>query len=143
VEKTLHNSSTSILIQQQMKEVRDDLDKDVQEIVEGVRELSDWRSYVRAYPWVCLGAAFAVGYLIVPRRRVQSPPDIKLLTEIANQSRPRETSREASTGSVREMAFTFVGNLVLRGISSYVGQQVANFMAAQTHHSQESQKSEH
>jgi hypothetical protein len=142
VEKRLHNSAASILIQQQMKEVRHGLDEDVKEIAEGVRELGDWRSYVRAYPWICLGAAFAVGYLIVPRRRVQTPSDIKLLTELAKQDRPVETSRLSSTGSIQKMALTFVGDLVVRGISSYVGQHVANFMAAQSDPSQESHENE-
>jgi hypothetical protein len=142
VEKRLRDSSASMLIQQQMKEVRYDLDEDVQEIVETVREFGDWRSYVRAYPWICIGAAFAVGYLIVPRRRVQSPPDVKLLTEAAKQSRPLESSRLLTTGSIRKMALTFVGNLVVGGISTYVGKQLANFKAAQTDHSQESQEFE-
>lgn len=68
MEQALSNSPATTAIRQRMKEVRQELDEDVQEIVEGARDLRDWRSYVRSYPWVCLGAAVAVGYLIVPRR---------------------------------------------------------------------------
>ena len=64
----MHNSPETQAIRQRMEEVRCDLDEDVQEIVEGARDMGEWRSYVRTYPWVCLGAALAVGYLIVPRR---------------------------------------------------------------------------
>ena len=65
----MHDSHETNAIRQRMEEVRCDLDQDVQEIVEGARDLRDWRSYVRTYPWVCVGAALAVGYLLVPRRQ--------------------------------------------------------------------------
>ena len=41
-----HNSHETKAIRQRMEEVRCDLDKDVQGIVEGARDLRDWRSYV-------------------------------------------------------------------------------------------------
>jgi hypothetical protein len=64
------NSHETKAIQQRMKEVRCDLDKDIQGIVEVTRDLRDWRSYVRAYPWVCVGAVLSAGYCIAPRRHV-------------------------------------------------------------------------
>jgi len=41
-------------------------------VVEGAEAAVDWRSYLRERPWVSLGTAFAIGYLLVPRR-VQAP----------------------------------------------------------------------
>jgi hypothetical protein len=74
------------------------LDEDVQEIVEGAREIGQWRTYVRSYPWVCLGAALAMGYLIVPRRSLGKQPDARTLAELANQSRLLATSHLPSNG---------------------------------------------
>ena len=79
MENLLHNSPETEAIRQRMEEVRCDLDEDVQEIVEGARDMGDWRSYVRTYPWICLGAALAVGYLIVPGRTWGTQPDARHL----------------------------------------------------------------
>src|SRR5687767_11740821 len=101
-----------------MNEVRCDLDEDVQEIVEGARGMGKWRYYVRTYPWVCLGAALAAGYLIVPRRQSGMRPDAQTLAELANQSRLFAASHLPAKGTTRDMFLAFVGNLVLRGVTS-------------------------
>jgi hypothetical protein len=125
----MDNATESKAIRQRMEEVRRDLDEDVQDIVEGSRDMGDWRSYVRTYPWVCLGAALAVGYLIVPRRHLGMQPDAQTLAELANQSRLLATSDLPPKGNVRGMLLAFVGNLVMRGVSSYVGEQAGKLMA--------------
>lgn len=48
VEKILDRALKKNAIQNRMEQVRRDLDEDVQDTVEGVRELGDWRSYVKA-----------------------------------------------------------------------------------------------
>jgi hypothetical protein len=55
-------------IQRQMAQIRRDLHEDVREAVKGAQSLTDWRSQVRSHPWLALGAATVVGYLIVPKR---------------------------------------------------------------------------
>lgn len=114
MEKVIHNSPETKAIRQRMEEVRCDLDEDVQEIVEGARGMGEWRSYVRTYPWVFLGAAFAAGYLIVPRRVFGRPPDAPALAESANQSALGATSHLLPNGNARGTLLAFVGNLVLR-----------------------------
>src|SRR5688572_27063119 len=66
VDNVMHNSPETEAIRQQMELVRCDLDEDVQGIVEGARDMGDWRYYVKTYPWLCLGGAVVAGYLIVP-----------------------------------------------------------------------------
>jgi hypothetical protein len=55
-------------IQRRMAQIRRDLHEDVREAVKGAQSLTDWRSRVRSHPWLALGAATVVGYLIVPKR---------------------------------------------------------------------------
>jgi hypothetical protein len=114
----LHNSPATTAIRQRMEEVRCDLDEDVQEIVEGARDMGDWRAYVRDYPWVCLGAALAAGYLIVPRRPWET------IAKLANQGRLLATSQLPRPGSAGGMLLSLASNLVLRGVSTYALQQV-------------------
>jgi len=131
VEKALHNSPVTQAIRQRMEEVRCDLDEDVQEIVEGARDMGAWRSYVRTYPWVCLGAALAVGYLIVPRRSFGMQHRAQVLAESANPSRSPTTSHLPAKGSLPGMLLTLVGNLAMRSVSSYALQQADKLFSTQ------------
>ncbi len=133
----MHNSPETKAIRQRMEEVRCDLDEDVQEIVEGARDMGEWRFYVRTYPWVCLGTALAVGYLIVPRRPVGMRPDAQTLAELANQSRLLATSYLPPKGNRRGILLAFVGDLVMRGVSSYVRQQAGKLFATPATKSQQ------
>jgi hypothetical protein len=56
-------------IRRRMAEIRHDLHQDVQGVVATAEAVTDWRRHLTGHPWLALGAAFAVGYFIVPRRR--------------------------------------------------------------------------
>ena len=61
-------------IRRHMAQIRRELHEDVQGVVRGAEATTDWRRYVKTYPWAALGLAFGVGYLIVPRKsRPQGP----------------------------------------------------------------------
>lgn len=124
----MYNSPETKAIRQRMEEVRCDLDEDVQEIVEGTRDMRQWRTYVRSYPWVCLGAALAVGYLIVPRV-LRVKPDARMVAELAKQSRQLATSKLSPQGKTRGVLLAFAGNLMMRGVSSLVAQQAGKLFA--------------
>jgi hypothetical protein len=72
-------------IQRQMRSVRSELRDDVQDIVESARVMTDWQYYVRSYPWLCLGAAAAAGYLLVPSRVQVFKPDSQTLANLVRQ----------------------------------------------------------
>ncbi len=55
-------------IRRQMAMIRRDLHNDVVGVVENAATATDWRRYITAYPWVSLGLASMVGYMLVPRR---------------------------------------------------------------------------
>ncbi len=77
--------ATAEEIQQQMRAVRSELRDDVQEIVANARVLADWRYYVQTYPWLCVGAAAAAGYLLVPPRVNVVRPDARELADLVRQ----------------------------------------------------------
>lgn len=56
-------------IRRYMAQIRHELHEDVQGVVKGAEATTDWRRYVKNYPWAAMGVAFAVGYLIIPRRQ--------------------------------------------------------------------------
>jgi len=55
-------------LRDRMAHLRARMDDEVVETLEQARELRDWRTYVRRYPWLCVAAAATAGYLLVPRR---------------------------------------------------------------------------
>ena len=72
-------------IQRQMREIRAELRDDVQELVVSANKMADWTQYVNSYPWLCVGAALAAGYLVVPQRAVIMRPDAEALVELAKK----------------------------------------------------------
>jgi hypothetical protein len=70
-----------------MEELRGALGHNLQETVENARTLLDWRYYVKAHPWVCVGAAAAAGFLMVPRRPKMTHPGPADLAELAKRCR--------------------------------------------------------
>lgn len=137
MDKTTHNLDETRVIRQRMGEVRCDLDEDVQDIVEGARDFGEWRSYVKAYPWVCLGAALAVGYFVVPCRRFGDQPDPQTVAGLPKQNREFATTHSSSQCSLRGLLLPLVANLVMRGVSSYVEQQAGKLFATQSNQSQQ------
>jgi len=52
-----------------MAQIRQRLHQDMQGVVAGAEAASDWKHYVRLYPFAAVGLAWTVGFLIVPRKR--------------------------------------------------------------------------
>lgn len=74
-------------IQQRMEAVRTSLDFDVEQVALSVREKTDWRYYIRSYPWLSLAAAATVGYLLVPRKEKRVVADADALAQLAKQEK--------------------------------------------------------
>jgi len=85
-------------IQREMREIRAELRDDVQEIVQSANKMADWTTYVTAYPWLCVGAALAAGYLIVPQRAVVMRPDADAMIELAKKHKLFVTTADNTTG---------------------------------------------
>lgn len=121
-------------IQRQMSQIRCDLHEDVRGIVENARVISDWKYYVRRYPWACMTGAAALGYLVVPRRLEIVRPDPDTLAELAKTNRlvvnpqPQAKPRGGAVASL----FTFLANTFVRAAMGYVGQQAGKILRAQT-----------
>jgi hypothetical protein len=85
-------------VQRQMREIRAELRDDVHEIVESATKMADLSTYVGAYPWLCVGAALAAGYLIVPQRAVIMRPDADAMIELAKKHKLFVNTTDGATG---------------------------------------------
>jgi hypothetical protein len=128
-------ADSATAIQAQMRQVRRELGEDVQEIVDNARTMTDWKHYVRTYPWVCVGVALAAGYLVVPSRPHIIRPDAKTLAAWAKDQKivvePQSQARPKSTftGQLAGMA----ASALLQGGLAVLRQYVSGQLVAPTH----------
>ena len=62
-------------IQEQMATTRRQIHERSDEVATSTKELTDWRFYVKRYPWVSVTAAAVIGYAIVPGRTKTTDDD--------------------------------------------------------------------
>jgi hypothetical protein len=127
-------------IRRQMAQIRRELHRDVREVVAGAEAVTDWQRHIRNHPWISLGSAFALGYLLVPRRHRHVPSDVATQAGVASTVREaiQETAEAAQTaprekrrGGLVRKAFGLVGPLAARVAQGYAMQFLENWLAQQ------------
>ena len=119
-------------IRRQMAQIRRDLHKDVQNVVEGAESVTDWRRLFRNYPWASMGVALAVGYLIVPRKRrptttLQVAP--AEIARFASVEPPAPLEIEKKGKGLLGTVFGFVAPIAFRAAQGYALQFAEQWMA--------------
>jgi hypothetical protein len=125
MEATKPITSTEITdIQRRMAQIRHDMHQEVQSAVKGAQSLTDWRSLVKNHPWLSLSLASAAGYLIVPRRRTETPTIVAVATprpELPAATAPRQQAGKAprTRSSALGTIFGLLAPVVLRAGQNY------------------------
>lgn len=117
-------------IERQMRALRSELREDVHEIVENARVMADWQYYVRTYPWLCLGAAAALGFVLVPSRVHVVKPDAAALAELVRQHQVNvkaEVKPEPSPGLLGRLVNMAAG-MALNGAMAVATHQMNQFV---------------
>ncbi len=87
-------------IYQRMAVIRRELHTNVRESVAGAEAVVDWGRYTWTYPWIALGAAAAVGYLVYIGSHQRATADIASLADGTTAGEPvaggRAKGRERS-----------------------------------------------
>jgi hypothetical protein len=110
-------------IRRKMAQIRRDLHADVKNVVEGAEAATDWRRFIRNYPWTSMGVALAVGYLVVPRRHRATTTLQVAPAEIARAvaiEAPQALEPEKKKGKgLIGMVFGLVAPVALRAVQGY------------------------
>ncbi len=124
-------------IQRRMAEIRREMHEDVKDAVKGAQSLTDWRSQVKNHPWLAMSAAAAVGYMLVPRRRPQTPTIVTVNPAVAGMSvgssaaaSPTGPTRRSRFGLV-STAFSMLAPIAVRASQNYAIQYMEQWLAAQ------------
>lgn len=111
-------------ILREMAIARCELVEDAREVVSNAKELTDWRHYVRRYPWLFAGTAFALGYAIIPSVRRSHVP------AATNGATSRSAAKSSSWTSA---AIALASSAALRLAAGYAGQQLEKWLENQHH----------
>lgn len=115
-------------VRARMQQIRCEIDQDLKEMTASARSMVDWKHYVKTHPWVCLGTAAALGFLIVPKRSTAIHPDLAALTELARSGRlVAEPAPAAARGFVDALLAT-VASIAVRKAIGLLGQSAAQLL---------------
>jgi len=104
-------------ILQRMAMIRLRIDEHTDELVAQVNALSDWRSYVRRYPWLSVSAAAAIGFVVVPSRAKPGTEDVA-----------RKTSGNATSSAAEELRSILIG-AAKKAATTYASKSLGNFVS--------------
>jgi hypothetical protein len=112
----MSDSDSADRIRQQMRNIRREMGADVKDIVHSAQQLSDWRYYVRKFPWLCMGSAFALGLFLAPNRRKAGSVEWEKLAAQVQKARLADlgVTGSMSQGLVRKL-LAAAGPIVARG----------------------------
>jgi hypothetical protein len=135
-------------IRQEMARIRHDLHEDVSGVVGGASDVMDWRSHLKAHPWISGGVALLVGYYLVPRRTKSSeiPPSsisstVQPIMESSTGVVPRgrtERRKPLSAWRLIGWAVSFVGPIALNATQAYASVWLENQLGIRPKDSDES-----
>jgi hypothetical protein len=124
-------------IQRRMAQVRRELHQEAQEVVRGAQSMTDWKSMVRGHPWLSLGIAATVGYLIVPSRRQVAPTILTLPSaapsgQLIASATPAPAKPKKSGWGAIGTVFGLVAPIVVRAAQNYAMNYVEQVLTART-----------
>jgi hypothetical protein len=104
-----------------MRQLRSEIDGNMEDMAASARTMVDWKHYVKTYPWVCLGAAVALGFLIVPKQSRVIRPDLATLTELARTGHLVGKPASVATHGLIDALLAAVANIAVRKATAYLG----------------------
>jgi hypothetical protein len=101
-----------------MREIRAEPCDEQQHRTINAWENVDLTAYVRAHPWLCIGAALAAGFLVVPQRSPIVPPDLNSLATLGDND---QSVKKANAAAQKQSHSLFTGLLDLAANSLLQG----------------------
>lgn len=121
-------------IRDRMQRLRMRLDCEVERVREQTDNLLDWRVQVRKHPLAAAGLVAALGYLVVPGRRVTSSVRLndESIQELVDATRElRDSKSEKTEKTVLQGAVAAIGGLLLRQLIQVGSRRLSQYIREQ------------
>ena len=115
-------------VRARMQQLRCEIDADVEDMAASARTMVDWKHYVKTYPWVSLGAAVALGFLIVPKRSKVIRPDLAIPTELMETGHLVVKPASTATHGLIDALLATVANIAVQRATAYLGQSMGRLL---------------
>ena len=115
-------------VRARMQGIRCEIDQDLEDVSISARRMVDWKHYVKAYPWVCLGTAAALGFLMVPKRSTANNADLAVPAEPAKTGHPVADSATPAVRGLVDRLVNIVISIAVREAIACLGQSLGNLL---------------
>ena len=115
-------------VRERMQQLRCEIDGDMEDVSANARNMVDWKHYVKTHPWVCLGAAVAVGFLIVPKRSSAINAELATPTELAGTGHPIVKPASAAARGLVDALVATVVSIAVREAIAYLSQSAGKVL---------------
>ena len=121
-----------------MQQLRRKIGGEMEDMSASARTMIDWKHYVKTYPWVCLGAAAALGFLIVPKRSKAINAEPATPTELTKSGHLVVQPAPAAARGWVEGLLAIVVSIAVREVIAYLGQSAGRLLGCGRHDPSES-----
>ena len=131
------SETTAEDIRREMQLVRRRVRAEVSGVVDGARQLTDWRSYPQRFPWATLGVAAALAYTAVPKRQEVVRPDSDDLKKLVRDHKLLLEAKPASAPATKGAAAALLataGSAALRLGLSYASRRFSQRLSESFNH---------
>lgn len=128
----MENQLTRDEIVSRMSAIRTSLDGEVGGIVLNARRLTDWKYYVRSYPWVTTLATAAIGFMAVPQKAQPAEitiPPVNLAGKSQGETKVTAPVAAAATGGIFGTLASLASSYALKLAMNYASQQFTKHWA--------------
>jgi len=133
----MNNGKDADDLRRQLAAARASLSRDAQAVASDARTLVDWRHHLRAHPWLAVGGAAAVGFLLAPRRRRRSAADDVAPAQVAGQQAGPSAVEPPKVRAMAASLASTVATMMLRQSASLAGQLALAWLENRKHRHQE------
>ena len=121
-------------VRERMQQLRCEIDEDVGDVSASAHAVVDWKHYVKTHPWMCFGAAVALGFLIVPKRSRTTRADVATVTELTSTGQVVVRRAPTATDGLIDALLAAAVNVAVRKATTYLGQSAGSLLGITAQH---------
>ena len=130
----MNHRPRSDTVRERMQQLRCEIDEDGEDVSASAHGIIDWKHYVKTHPWVCFGAAVALGFLIVPKRPKATPAAAATVVEPAATGHVVVKSGPTITAGVIDAILATVANIAIQRATAYLGRSAGRLLGITDQH---------